>query len=166
MVFESEHVSKSFNGREVVREFSTRIMRGDRVELIGPYGAGKTTLPRLLLGTLPPDSGVIRQGVNVQVAYYDQQREQLDPERTVFDTVGDGSDTVTVNGQSRHVNGYLRDFLFAPKRARSPVKALSGGELNRLMLARLFIRPANVLVLDEPINDLDLDSSSTKSATR
>jgi len=158
MVFESEHVSKSFNGREVVRDFSTRIMRGDRVGLIGPNGAGKTTLLRLLLGTLPPDSGAIRQGVNVQVAYYDQQREQLDPERTVFDTVGDGSDTVTVNGQSRHVNGYLRDFLFAPERARSPVKALSGGERNRLMLARLFTRPANVLVLDEPTNDLDLET--------
>jgi ABC transport system ATP-binding/permease protein len=158
MVFEAEHASKSFNGREVVRDFSTRIMRGDRVGLIGPNGAGKTTLLRLVLGTLLPDSGAIRQGVNVQVAYYDQQREQLDPERTVFDTVGDGSDTVTVNGRSRHVNGYLRDFLFAPERARSPIKALSGGERNRLMLARLFTRPANVLVLDEPTNDLDLET--------
>jgi ABC transport system ATP-binding/permease protein len=133
-------------------------MRGDRIGLIGPNGAGKTTLLRLLLEELSPDAGTIRRGANVQVAYYDQQREQLDPERTVFDTVGDGSDTVTVNGRSRHVNGYLRDFLFAPERARSPVKALSGGERNRLMLARLFTRPANVLVLDEPTNDLDLET--------
>ena len=158
MVFESEHVSKSFNGRPVVSEFSARIMRGDRIGLIGPNGVGKTTLLRLLMGELPPDSGSIRQGVNVQVAYYDQQREQLDPERTVFETVGDGSETVTVNGWSRHVNGYLRDFLFLPEQARSPVKALSGGERNRLMLARLFTRPANVLVLDEPTNDLDLET--------
>ena len=141
-----------------MRDFSTRIMRGDRIGLIGPNGAGKTTLLRLLLGELPLDSGSIRQGVNVQVAYYDQQREQLDPERTVFDTVGDGSETVMVNGRSRHVNGYLRDFLFPPERARAPVKALSGGERNRLMLARLFTRPANVLVLDEPTNDLDLET--------
>jgi ABC transport system ATP-binding/permease protein len=158
MVFETENVSKSFDGKNVVRDFSTRIIRGDRIGLIGPNGVGKTTLLRLLLGELPPDSGFIRQGVNVQVAYYDQQREQLDPEQTVFDTVGDGSETVTVNGQSRHVNGYLRDFLFPPERARSPVKALSGGERNRLMLARLFTRPANVLVLDEPTNDLDLET--------
>jgi ABC transport system ATP-binding/permease protein len=158
MVFESENVSKSYDGRMVVRDFSTRIMRGDRIGLIGANGAGKTTLLRLLLGELPPDSGSIRQGINVQVAYYDQQREQLDPERTVFETVGDGNETVTVNGRPRHVNGYLRDFLFPPERARSPVKALSGGERNRLMLARLFTRPANVLVLDEPTNDLDLET--------
>jgi ABC transport system ATP-binding/permease protein len=110
------------------------------------------------LGEMPPDSGTIRCGSNVQVAYYDQQREQLDPERTVFDTVGDGSDTVTINGRSRHVNGYLNDFLFSPERARSQVKALSGGERNRLMLARLFTRPANVLVFDEPTNDLDIET--------
>jgi ATP-binding cassette subfamily F protein uup len=158
MVFESERITKSFNGRKVVGDFSTRIMRGDRIGLIGPNGSGKTTLLRLLLGALPPDSGSIRQGVNVQVAHYDQLREQLDPERTVFDTVGDGSETVTVNGRSLHVNGYLRDFLFPPERARSPVKALSGGERSRLMLARLFARPANVLVLDEPTNDLDLET--------
>ena len=158
MVFEAKHVGKSFDGKPVVRDFSARIMRGDRIGLIGPNGVGKTTLLRLLLGELPPDSGVIRRGANVQVAYFDQQREQLDPERTVFDTVGDGSETVTVNGRSRHVNGYLRDFLFPPERARSPVKALSGGERNRLMLARLFTRPANVLVLDEPTNDLDIET--------
>jgi ABC transport system ATP-binding/permease protein len=126
--------------------------------LIGPNGAGKTTLLRLLLGQLPPQSGEVRHGANVQIAYYDQQREQLDPDRTVVDTIGDGNDTVTVNGQPRHVHGYLQDFLFAPERARSPVRALSGGERNRLLLARLFTRPANVLVLDEPTNDLDLET--------
>ena len=113
---------------------------------------------RLLLGELAPDEGDVRRGANVQVAYYDQQREQLDPERTVFDTVGDGNDTVTVNGGARHVNAYLRDFLFPPERASAPVKALSGGERNRLLLARLFTRPVNVLVLDEPTNDLDLET--------
>jgi ABC transport system ATP-binding/permease protein len=158
MVFEVEAVSKSFDGKPVVRDFSARIMRGDRVGVIGPNGAGKTTLLRLLLGEMTPDEGTVRQGANVQVAYYDQQREQLDPERTVFDTIGDGNEVVTVAGQTRHVNGYLRDFLFPPERARSPVKALSGGERNRLLLARLFTRPANVLVLDEPTNDLDLET--------
>jgi len=112
----------------------------------------------LLLGDLRPDSGEVRRGSNVQVAYFDQQREQLDPERTVVDTIGDGNDTVEVAGQRRHVHGYLQDFLFSPERARSPVKALSGGERNRLLLARLFTRPANVLVLDEPTNDLDLET--------
>jgi ABC transport system ATP-binding/permease protein len=158
MVFEGENVSKSFNGRKIVCDFSARIMRGDRIGLIGPNGVGKTTLLRLLMGELPPDSGSVRQGANVHAAYYDQLREQLNPESTVFDTVGDGSETVTINGQSRHVSGYLRDFLFPPERARSQVKALSGGERNRLMLARLFTRPANVLVLDEPTNDLDLET--------
>jgi ATP-binding cassette subfamily F protein uup len=158
LVFEAEHVHKEYAGHAVVGDFSTRIMRGDRVGLIGPNGAGKTTLLRLLLGDLEPDSGDVRHGTNVQIAYYDQQREQLDPERTVFETVGEGRDTVTVNGQPRHVNGYLRDFLFPAERARSPVKSLSGGERNRLLLARLFTRPANVLVLDEPTNDLDLET--------
>jgi ABC transport system ATP-binding/permease protein len=158
MVFECDGVSKSFDGVQVIKAFSARIMRGDRVGLLGANGAGKTTLLRLLLGGLQPDSGTVRCGTNVQVAYFDQQREQLDPERTVFDTIGEGNDTVTVNGRSRHVNGFLRDFLFTPERARSPVKALSGGERNRLMLARLFTRPANVLVLDEPTNDLDLET--------
>jgi ATP-binding cassette subfamily F protein uup len=158
MVFEADHVRKAYGDRVVVGDFSTRIMRGDRIGLIGPNGAGKTTLLRLLLGELEPDSGSVRHGANVQIAYYDQQREQLDPERTVFDTVGEGRDTVTVAGQDRHVNGYLRDFLFPPERARSPVKSLSGGERNRLLLARLFTRPANVLVLDEPTNDLDLET--------
>jgi len=158
LVFEAERVSKSYDGRVVVRDCTTRILRGDRVGLIGPNGAGKTTLLRLLLGDLPPDAGEIRRGANVQVAYFDQQREQLDPERSVFDVVGDGNDTVTVNGRSRHVHGYLRDFLFSDERARSPVKSLSGGERNRLLLARLLTRPVNVLVLDEPTNDLDLET--------
>jgi ATP-binding cassette subfamily F protein uup len=158
LVFEAEAVNKSFADKIVVRDFTTRVMRGDRIGLIGPNGTGKTTALRLLLGAIEPDSGSVRHGANVQIAYYDQQREQLDPERTVFDTVGDGNDTVIVNGQPKHVNGYLSDFLFAPERARSPVKALSGGERNRLLIARLLTRPANVLVLDEPTNDLDLET--------
>ncbi|HYM24582.1 MAG TPA: ATP-binding cassette domain-containing protein, partial [Vicinamibacterales bacterium] len=158
VVLDVDDVSKAFAGKPIVRSFSARVMRGDRVGLIGPNGAGKTTLLRLLLGELEPDAGEVRRGVNVEITYYDQQREQLDPERTVFDTVGDGNDTVTVNGRSRHVNAYLDDFLFPPERARSPVKALSGGERNRLLLARLFTRPANLLVLDEPTNDLDLET--------
>jgi ATP-binding cassette subfamily F protein uup len=158
MVYEAEHATKSFGSQTVIQDFSIRIMRGDRIGLIGSNGTGKTTLLRMLLGELQPDAGTIRCGTNVQVAYYDQQREQLDPERTVFETVGDGNDTVTINGSPRHVNGYLRDFLFPPERARTPVKALSGGERNRLMLARLFARPANLLVLDEPTNDLDLET--------
>ncbi|MSO56112.1 MAG: ATP-binding cassette domain-containing protein [Acidobacteria bacterium] len=158
LVFEATGISKSFGERTVVRDLSLRVMRGDRVGLIGPNGSGKTTLLRLLIGGLPPDTGEVELGANVQVAYYDQQREQLDPGRTIFDTVGDGSDTVTVNGRTQHVHGYLRDFLFPPERAYSPVKALSGGERNRLLLARLFTRPANVLVLDEPTNDLDIET--------
>ncbi len=158
MVFEAEDLRKVYGSRVVVGGFSTRIMRGDRVGLIGPNGAGKTTLLRMLLEQVQPDGGTMRHGANVQIAYFDQQREQLDPEKTVFDTVGEGNDTVTVNGQTKHVHGYLRDFLFGAERARSPVKALSGGERNRLLLARLFTRPANVLVMDEPTNDLDLET--------
>ncbi len=158
LVIEADRITKAYGDRRVVGGFSTRVMRGDRIGLIGPNGAGKTTLLRLLLGELPPDAGTVRRGANVQVAYYDQQREQLDPERTVVDTIGDGSDRITVAGRTRHVHGYLEDFLFPPERARSPVKALSGGERNRLLLARLFTRPANVLVLDEPTNDLDLET--------
>jgi ATP-binding cassette subfamily F protein uup len=158
LVFEVKHVSKSYASDPVVRDFSTRIIRGDRIGLIGPNGVGKTTFLRLLLGELQPDEGEVRHGANVQIAYYDQQREQLDPERTVFDTIGEGNDTVTANGRTRHVNAYLSDFLFSKARASSPVKALSGGERNRLLLARLFTRPANVLVLDEPTNDLDLET--------
>ncbi len=158
LVFEATNVSKSFGETVVVDGFSTRVMRGDRIGLVGPNGVGKTTLLRLLIGELAPDSGEVRHGANVQIAYYDQQREQLDPERTVVETIGDGNDHVTVAGRTRHVMGYLQDFLFARGRARSPVKALSGGERNRLLLARLLTRPANVLVLDEPTNDLDLET--------
>jgi ABC transport system ATP-binding/permease protein len=158
MVFEAEGLSKRFGTSEVVRDLSLRVMRGDRIGLIGPNGSGKTTVLRLLMGELAPDEGTVRHGANVRIAYYDQQREQLDPERTVIDIVGDGNDRVTINGHTRHVIGYLQDFLFPPERARSPVKALSGGERNRLLLARLLTRPVNVLVLDEPTNDLDLET--------
>ena len=157
MVFEAKHVTKSFGALPVIRDFSTRIVRDDRVGLIGQNGSGKTTALRLLIGELEPDEGEVRQGARLQIAYFDQQREQLDPERTVAESVADG-DTVLVNGESRHVLGYLADFLFPRERARSPVKSLSGGERNRLLLARLFARAANVLVLDEPTNDLDLET--------
>ncbi len=160
MVFEAADISFAYptTSAPVVRDFSVRVMRGDRIGLIGPNGSGKTTFLKLLLGELEPATGEIRRGANVEVAYYDQQREQLDPDRSVVDTIGDGNDTVTVNGRPRHVHGYLQDFLFSPERARSPVSALSGGERNRLLLARLFTRPSNVLVLDEPTNDLDLET--------
>jgi ATP-binding cassette subfamily F protein uup len=134
------------------------VIRGDRVGLIGPNGSGKSTFLRMLIGEQQPDAGEVRRGANVQIAYYDQLREQLDPERTVFDTIADGSDLITVNGQPQHVHGYLRDFLFSKERVNSRVKSLSGGERNRLLLARLFTRPANVLVLDEPTNDLDIET--------
>ena len=137
---------------------SMRIMRGDRIGLIGANGAGKTTLLRLMLGQLEPDGGHVRLGSNLQIAYFDQMREQLDPERTLADTISPGSEWVQVGGQARHVASYLKDFLFPPQRAQAPVKMLSGGERNRLLLARLFARPANVLVLDEPTNDLDIDT--------
>ena len=158
VVFEADAISKAFGDREIIRDLSLRVMRGDRVALIGPNGSGKTTLLRMLMGQMEPDAGEVRSGTNVQIAYYDQQREQLDPEHTVFEAVGAGNDTVTVNGKTQHVHGYLRDFLFSAERANSPVKALSGGERNRLLLARLFTRPANVLVLDEPTNDLDIET--------
>ena len=158
LVFEIDGLYKAFGPSVVIRDLSMRIMRGDRIGLVGRNGAGKTTLLRMLMGELAPDAGEIRRGEQVQIAYFDQQREQLDPERTVADTVADGNDTVTVGGTSRHIFGYLEDFLFPPERARSPVKALSGGERNRLLLARLFTRPANVLIMDEPTNDLDIET--------
>ena len=157
-VFEAQHVTKAFGETVVIRDYSQRIMRGDRIGLIGPNGSGKTTLLKLLVGELEPDAGTIARGTRLQVAYFDQQREQLDPERTVADTVNDGNTTVVINGQPKHVLGYLADFLFQRERAQSPVKSLSGGERNRLLLARLFARPANVLVLDEPTNDLDIET--------
>ncbi len=158
MVVEAEAVNYSFGDTVVIADFTNRVLRGDRVGLVGPNGAGKTTLLRLLIGELQPVTGEVHRGTNVQVAYFDQQREQLNPDLTVFETLGDGNDTVMIDGESRHVYGYLRDFLFTRDRARSPVKALSGGERNRLLIARLFTRPANLLVLDEPTNDLDVET--------
>ncbi len=157
-VVEAERISYSWDGRPLVRDFSTVIMRGDKVGLIGPNGVGKTTLLQLLLGRLPPDSGRVRLGTRLEVAYFDQLRAGIDEEKSVQDNVGGGSEKVTVNGQSKHIIAYLKDFLFTPERARTPVKALSGGERNRLLLAKLFTRPANVLVMDEPTNDLDTET--------
>ncbi len=158
LVAELEHVSKSFGGTPVVRDFSTRIQRGDKIGLLGPNGAGKTTLLRLVLGEIAPDSGSVRQGTKLAVAYFDQLREQLDEEATLADIISQGSDFIEIGGEKKHVISYLGDFLFPPQRARAPVKSLSGGERNRLLLARLFTRPANVLVLDEPTNDLDIET--------
>lgn len=162
LVAELQHVSKGFgeeaSRRCVVRDFSTRIQRGDKIGLIGPNGAGKTTLLRLILGELTADEGTVRLGTKLEVAYFDQFRAQLDPEASLADVISPGSDYVEIGGARKHVIGYLEDFLFAPERARSPVKSLSGGERNRLLLARLFARPANVLVLDEPTNDLDIET--------
>jgi ATP-binding cassette subfamily F protein uup len=158
LVAELEHVSKAFAGKAVVTDFSCRILRGDKVGLIGPNGAGKTTLLKLILGEVTADSGTVRRGSRLQVAYYDQFRAQLDEEATVIDTVGQGADYVEIGGERKHVMSYLGDFLFPPQRVRSPVKSLSGGERNRLLLARLFTRSANLLVLDEPTNDLDIET--------
>ncbi len=158
LVCEAEHVSYAWDEQPVIRDFSTTILRGDRVGIIGPNGCGKSTLLNLLLGKLQPDSGLIRMGSKVEVAYFDQLRAQLDLEATVIDNVAGGRDTVTVNGLPKHIIGYLQDFLFPPARARQPVKALSGGERNRLLLAKLFVRPANLLVMDEPTNDLDVET--------
>jgi len=165
LVAELKDVSKRYDGRPVVERLSLRIMRGDRFGLLGPNGAGKSTLLKLILGLLPPDSGSVRLGTNLQVAYFDQLREQLDPERSVAATVSPTSDWVESGGQRRHVISYLGDFLFAPQRAESPVRMLSGGERNRLLLATLFARPANVLVLDEPTNDLDIESLELLEST-
>lgn len=158
LVAELENVSKSYGDKPIIKNFSGRIMRGDRVGLLGPNGAGKSTLLKLILGELQPDTGTVQQGTKLSVAYFDQMREQLNEEMTLTDTISQGSDFVEINGKRKHVISYLEDFLFAPQRARSPVKTLSGGERNRLLLARLFTRPANVLVLDEPTNDLDIET--------
>jgi ATP-binding cassette subfamily F protein uup len=158
LVVEARDVGFWRGERPIVRDLTTTIMRGDRVGLIGPNGSGKTTLLRLLLGELTPDTGTIRMGTGLEVAYFDQLREQLDPERSVFDSVADGAEFVQVGDARRHVHGYLEDFLFRPERARTPVGALSGGERNRLLLARLFTRRFNLLVMDEPTNDLDLET--------
>jgi len=153
-----EDVNKGYGGPPLVQRFSTTILRGDKVGLVGPNGAGKTTLLKLILGELQPDSGTVRQGTNLQVAYFDQMREALDPEATLADTISPGSEWIEIGNTRKHVMSYLGDFLFAPARANSPVKSLSGGERNRLLLARLFARPANVLVMDEPTNDLDIET--------
>ncbi|MCA3178989.1 MAG: ATP-binding cassette domain-containing protein [Burkholderiales bacterium] len=158
LVAELKDVSKSFDGRPIVRDLTLTVQRGDRLALVGPNGAGKSTLLKLILGQLEPDSGSVRLGTQLQVAYFDQMREQLDPEKSVAETISPGSDWVEVGGERKHVMSYLGDFLFPPRRAASPVRTLSGGERNRLLLARLFARPANLLVLDEPTNDLDIES--------
>jgi ATP-binding cassette subfamily F protein uup len=165
LVAELEDVTKRYDGRAVIDRLSLRIMRGDRFGLIGPNGAGKSTLLKVILGRLAPDTGTVRLGTNLQVAYFDQLREQLDPERSVAATVAPTSDWVEAGGERRHVISYLGDFLFAPQRAESPVRMLSGGERNRLLLATLFARPANMLVLDEPTNDLDIESLELLEAT-
>ncbi|NTV09466.1 MAG: ATP-binding cassette domain-containing protein [Zoogloea sp.] len=158
MVAELFNVGKRYGERWVVKDFSTRILRGDRIGLVGPNGAGKTTLLKLILGEIEPDEGEVRRGTRQSVAYFDQLRAQLDPEAPLTEVISPGSDYVEIGGHRTHVIGYLGDFLFSPARARSPVKSLSGGERNRLLLARLFARPANVLVLDEPTNDLDIET--------
>src|SRR6266436_4791947 len=158
LVAELEQVGKSYAEKQVVKNFSCRILRGDKVGLIGPNGSGKTTLLRLILGEIRPDSGKVHRGTRLAIAYFDQFREVLDEEATLGETISQGSDHVEVNGVKKHVIGYLGDFLFPPERVRAPVKSLSGGERNRLLLARLFCRPANVLVLDEPTNDLDIET--------
>jgi ATP-binding cassette subfamily F protein uup len=157
-VIEVKDICFSYPERQIIKNFFTVIQRGDKIGLIGANGAGKTTLLKLLLKELEPDSGAVEHGTRLEIAYFDQLRDQLDPEMTVVDTVGNGSDFIEIAGNKRHVMSYLSDFLFAPARSRSPVKSLSGGEKNRLLLARLFTKPANLLVMDEPTNDLDLET--------
>lgn len=158
LVIEAKKVSYAWQSEPLIRDFSLRVIRGDRIGLIGPNGSGKTTLLNLLIGRLTPSTGQVRLGTKLEIAWFDQLRERLDPEQTVLDTVAGGRETVTINGRNRHVIGYLGDFLFTAQRARAPVKSLSGGERNRLLLARRFTQPANLLVMDEPTNDLDLET--------
>ncbi len=158
LVAELENVSKSYGDRTLINNFSCRIQRGDKIGLLGPNGVGKSTLLKIILGDLQPDSGTVKLGTKISVAYFDQLREQLDDDATLADTISQGSDFIEIGGQRKHVISYLGDFLFPPERARSPVKSCSGGERNRLLLARLFTQPANVLVLDEPTNDLDIET--------
>ncbi|MGC6387557.1 ABC transporter ATP-binding protein [Ewingella sp. S1.OA.A_B6] len=158
IVFEMEDVNYSVAGKLLVSNFSAQVMRGDKIALVGPNGCGKTTLLKLMLSQIQADSGRVHCGTKLEVAYFDQHRAELDPERTVMDNLAEGKQEVMVNGRSRHVLGYLQDFLFHPKRAMTPVKALSGGERNRLLLAKLFLRPSNLLILDEPTNDLDVET--------
>ena len=158
LVIEAKNVSYSFGNKNIVSNFSTTIQRGDKIGIVGPNGSGKTTLLRLLMGELPPALGEVRHGTNVEMAYFDQLRAQLDENKSVLDNVGQGRDTITINGRARNLMGYLEDFLFTRDRARAPISALSGGERNRLLLARLFTQPANLLILDEPTNDLDIET--------
>ena len=158
LVAELSHVAKRYEGRAVVQDFSCRILRGDKIGLIGPNGAGKSTLIKLILGEIVPDEGKVRLGTRLTIAYFDQMRAQLNEEATLADTISPGSEYVEIGGKRKHVIGYLGEFLFAPERARSPVRTLSGGERNRLLLARLFAQPANLIVLDEPTNDLDIET--------
>ncbi|TPD96569.1 ABC transporter ATP-binding protein [Pantoea vagans] len=158
IVFELEHVDYAVDGKVLVKDFSTQVQRGDKIALIGPNGCGKTTLLRLMLQQLKADHGRVHSGTKLEVAYFDQHRAELDPDRTVMDNLAEGKQEVLVNGKPRHVLGYLQDFLFHPKRAMTPVRALSGGERNRLLLARLFLRPSNLMILDEPTNDLDVET--------
>jgi ATP-binding cassette subfamily F protein uup len=158
LVAELTHVGKTFGARKIINDFSCRIQRGDKIGLLGPNGAGKSTLLKIILGEMEPDSGSVKLGTKISVAYFDQLRAQLNEEATLADTISQGADYVEIGGVKKHVISYLGDFLFAPERSRSPVKSLSGGERNRLLLARLFTRPANVLVLDEPTNDLDIET--------
>ncbi len=158
IVFELEHVNYGVGGKTLVHDFSAQVQRGDKIALIGPNGCGKTTLLRLMLQQLKADSGRVHSGTKLEVAYFDQHRAELDPDRTVMDNLAEGKQEVMVNGKPRHVLGYLQDFLFHPKRAMTPVRALSGGERNRLLLARLFLRPSNLMILDEPTNDLDVET--------
>ena len=158
LVFETEGLGLDFGDRTLFQGLDLQVLRGDKIALVGPNGCGKSTLIKLLMGQLEASRGSVRQGTNLEVAYFDQYREQLDPEKTVVDNVGEGKQEVMVRGRSRHILGYLQDFLFEPKRARTPVKALSGGEKNRLLLAKLFLKPSNLLILDEPTNDLDVET--------
>lgn len=158
IVFELENVTYQIEDKRLVNDFSVQVLRGDKIALIGPNGIGKTTLLKLMLGSLAPTSGSVHCGTKLEVAYFDQYRLELDPEKTVMDNLAEGKQEVMVNGRLRHVLGYLQDFLFPPKRARTPVRALSGGERNRLLLAKLFLKPSNLLVLDEPTNDLDIET--------
>ncbi|QYJ87695.1 ABC transporter ATP-binding protein [Shewanella mesophila] len=158
LVFDIDSLNYNLPDKNLVKNFTTSVMRGDRIALIGPNGCGKSTLIKLLIGQLEAQSGEVKVGTKLEIAYFDQYREALDPEKTVEDNVGEGKKTVTINGQDRHILSYLQDFLFSPLRARTPVKALSGGEKNRLLLARLLLRPANLIILDEPTNDLDIET--------
>jgi len=158
IIFETEGLTYSYDDLNIVRDFSTTIMRGDKIALIGRNGCGKSTLLKLLLGDIEPDQGTVKCGTKLEVAYFDQYRDALDPEKTVLDNLAEGKQEVEINGNKRHVLGYLQDFLFHPDRARTPVKALSGGEKNRLLLAKIFLKPSNFLILDEPTNDLDVET--------